>query len=44
MGDSSLLKFVTPMNNSLVIMGDSSLLRFVTPMNGSLALWVIVRC
>ena len=44
MGDSSLLKFVTPMNNSLVIMGDSSLLRFVTPMNGSLALWEIVRC
>ena len=35
MGDSSLLNFVTPMNDSLVTMGDSSLLRFVTPMNGS---------
>ena len=38
MGDSLLLRFITPMNGSLVIMGDSLLLRFVTPMDGSLVI------
>ena len=33
-----LLRFVTPMNDSLVIMEGSSLLRFVTPMNGILVI------
>ena len=37
MGDSSLFRFVTPMDGSLVIVGDSLLLRYLfTPMDGSL--------
>ena len=44
MKGSLLLRFITPMNGSLVIMGDiiimgdNSLLRFITPMNGSLVI------
>ena len=33
-----LLRFVTPMNDSLVIMEGSSLQRFVNPLNGSLVI------
>ena len=36
MEDSSLLRFVTLMNDSFIIMVYSSLLIFVTAMNGSL--------
>ena len=38
MEGSLLLRFVTPMNTSLVIMEGSLLLRFVIPMNGSLVI------